>query len=169
MFIWEVCLRGKAPKGVLQWRLGLCEGSLKKRARDNLAGANEDEVGWGVCDHAGAGVATHAPAHPRCLVTLRLSGTSPRRLVDAISMLPVSSSEDEGGPGSSGRRGLKIDVGGAKGRTRRCGQLEGGSRINRCRGRWRRSIRVGILSSRGSTDGRKMIEAFQVVDSQSAI
>jgi hypothetical protein len=26
-----------------------------------VAGANEDEVGWEVCDHAGAGVAAHAP------------------------------------------------------------------------------------------------------------
>ena len=38
-------------------------GCLRKRIRswrDNLAGVNEDEVGWGVCDHAGAGVAAHA-------------------------------------------------------------------------------------------------------------
>jgi hypothetical protein len=29
--------------------------------RNNLAGVNKDEVGWGVCDCAGAGVAAHAP------------------------------------------------------------------------------------------------------------
>jgi hypothetical protein len=84
--------------------LGLCEGSLRKRidrARDNLAGANEDELGWGVCDRAGAGVAAHAPGTRGVFVTLGPSGTS--RFEDAVSMLSVSSSEDEGGPGSSGR------------------------------------------------------------------
>jgi hypothetical protein len=33
------------------------------RACDNLVGTNEDEVGWGVCNRAGAGVAAHTPGH----------------------------------------------------------------------------------------------------------
>ncbi len=50
--------------------------------------------------YIGAGAAAHTPGIQDVLVMLRLSGTS---LKDAILMLSVSSSKDEGRPGSSER------------------------------------------------------------------
>lgn len=78
-------------------------GSEFDRARDSLVDANEDEVGWGVCERGGAGVAAHAPGGRGVFMVVRLSGPSLLRCVARILMSPVSSSEDEGGPGSSGR------------------------------------------------------------------
>ena len=69
----------------------------------NLADVNEVEVGWGVCERAGAGVVAHAPGGRGVFVTVRLSRLVPCRFVDTPSELPVSSSDDEGGPGRSGR------------------------------------------------------------------
>jgi hypothetical protein len=60
-------------------------------------------VGWGVCERGGAGVAAHAPGGRGVFMVIRLSGPSLLRCVARILMSPVSSSEDEGGPGSSGR------------------------------------------------------------------
>jgi len=68
-----------------------------------LAVVDEVEVGWGVCERAGAGVAAHAPGRRGVFVTVLLTGSPPLRDVEMTSMLPVSSSDDEGGPGRSGR------------------------------------------------------------------
>jgi hypothetical protein len=78
-------------------------GSEFDRARECLVDANEDEVGCGVCERAGAGVAAHAPGGRGVLMVVRLSGPSLLGCEDRTSITPVSSSEDEGGPGSSGR------------------------------------------------------------------
>jgi hypothetical protein len=75
-------------------------GSEFDRARECLVDINEDEVGWGVCERAGAGVAAHAPGGRGVFMMVRLSGPS---FLDRILISPVSSSEDEGGPGSSRR------------------------------------------------------------------
>ena len=71
--------------------------------RVSLADVNEVEVGWGVCERAGAGVVAHPPGGRGVFVTVTLSGLAPWRFVDTTSKLSVSSSDDEGGPGRSGR------------------------------------------------------------------
>lgn len=67
----------------------------------------DDEVGWGVCERVGAGtgagVAAHAPGGRGVFAVVTLSRPSFLRDANKVSTFPVSSSDDGGGPGSSGR------------------------------------------------------------------